>query len=229
MRRSLLVLYGTAVFIAIGLGVYLLIENHNRGVENADRIAREAEERQRLDDRAFRIVSVLCDSTKLWTPKQCDKIAAGVLQDPTIDFDKLEARNAKIVRATINRLFVGKPGERGEVGKGGTVGKPGRPGRPGKNGRNGAAGARGPAGARGSSGPRGIQGPGGSDGARGPQGPGGARGPAGPSGSAGPPGAQGPPGPVGPAGVPTPPESCTWTFITFNTPGGQKTGWVCIR
>lgn len=184
------------VILTIGLAaaVYqissLVSENKKRIRENRLLVERQLEARERDIAQAKFQTYVLCRSGGR-TVKQCDAIANGaVLPGNNIQLKKIEAALAKFGEATVTKLFVGPPGNRGSVGAGGKIGPAGPAGPKGNRGAKGDNGAPGPVG------PAGPRGPSGKTGGKGQTGSRGATGPPGPQGAAGPAGAQGPPGPV---------------------------------
>jgi hypothetical protein len=131
-------------------------------------------------------------------PRQCRKIARGIVLPPTLKLEQIEAELANLGETTITKLFVGKKGARGEVG----ASIRGPQGPPGQN----ATGQRGP------QGPPGI----GAKGDKGDPGNNGSRGPSGPA---------GPPGPPGPGF--SCPGTWTHVVLRLN-PNGALSAWVCV-
>lgn len=164
-----------------------------------------AEKTRKRNDAQMRFQAyVLCRSESR-SPRQCGRIAAGVVLPHRLTVDQLEAQFARIAELQVHKIFVN-----------GHLGLKGPQGPPGRTGAKGDVGERGPAGAQGVSGRSGARGPAGSPGKRGPPGVGivGPRGPVGPA------GAQGPPGEPGAGGA------CVWTVIRIPSVG---TFTVCTQ
>jgi Collagen triple helix repeat (20 copies) len=167
-----------AVFVACAIigftttvigGVYLVNERRKENTERLNREAamrRAAIVRQRKANAQIRFVAyVLCRSGGR-SPKQCDRIAAGVILSPNLTLDEIEARLGKIAELRVSHIFVkgqsglvGRTGPRGLQGIPGATGSRGAAGGIGARGSNGSRGARGPPGPQGSAGPAGPQGP----------------------------------------------------------------------
>jgi hypothetical protein len=199
--------------LSVVFGIYLLNKQRQANTKrlNQERAARmDAEQRRRRVDAQVRFTAyVLCRSGGR-TPKECRRIASGVILPPNLTLDQIEARFAKIAELSVQRIFVkGRPGLSGATGPRGPPGPRGLSIR----GPRGFRGAGGPGGPRGLRGPQGIQGP------MGQRGPGGT----------GPPGPRGATGPPGPPGVQGPPGSCpagsSWKLVGIPSVGQA---WVCI-
>jgi hypothetical protein len=196
-----------ALAAVIVFGLYLANEQSSQNTTRLD-AQREA------DIRLATAAKTFCISVG-FTEIQCDRFARGIVQESkNVTTDELDARLARIDRATVTKLFVGPPGERGPVG-------------PGLKGERGSTGPTGPRGGRGAPG-RGLPGARGQRGAQGAEGPRGATGARGPGGT-GPPGPRGATGPPGPPGVQGPPGSCpagsSWKLVGIPSVGQA---WVCI-
>jgi hypothetical protein len=163
-------------FFVLFAGGYLLNEQRKANSRQlaTERRARVEATRQRkhIDAQIHFTAYVLCRSEGR-TPKQCQRIANGIILPPSLTLDEIRARFGKIAEIRVQRILV-----RGKT----VAGAPGRDGRPGSRGSQGARGAKGE---RGSPGKRGNRGSPGASGQRGPPGP------------QGPPGVQGPPGTPG--------------------------------
>ena len=232
--RILGVIYGLAAFLALAGTGYLIYSNYHR-------IKEEEDDRRRTSRLSVRRDFAICRAFG-GSIKECERVIYR-LATPDLTPEEITAEIIRSDKIIVRRLFVGPPGKRGAVGPGGKLirgprGLRGRRGVPGRAGRPGSPGPRGRQGLRGLPGEtaeKGAKGEPGEPGVRGPSGPRGERGPRGLMGSAGARGLPGPagppghPGPQGPPGVPAPPESCTWTFVAFNSPGGQRVGFICLR
>lgn len=164
--RKIVIAY---VILAIGLG-FSIWEVGKLVDANKERIANERAARMEADRRARAAVGqsrlvfrTLCLSLR-YTRRQCRRAERGIILPPTLTLEQIEARIAKLRRATVTRLFVGPTGARGEIGPAGFRGPRGLPGAPGARGTQGPRGTRGSAGARGPQGPPGSRGPAGSSG-----------------------------------------------------------------
>jgi Collagen triple helix repeat (20 copies) len=218
------------VFVVLS-GIYLNHRQSNR--EKEQRLTTLQEQRRAIAQTRF-TAYVLCRSEGR-TPRQCRKIANGIVLSPQLNLDQLDARLARISDARVGSLIVGPPGHSGKVGAGGVRGLRGLIGKPGPAGPRGHRGHDGHAGARGAQGNPGLKGEQGPPGQRGAQGNSGARGIAGPPGARGPAGPAGPVGPRGPTGVSGPPGNPCPTGYTLKLyrlrlwPTGSVDAYICTK
>jgi len=165
-----------AVAVLLVLTVRLLTDTHDLAKQNEGQLKLQAEIRKRvqrrnrlLDAQARIIFRTFCYSVYR-SRKRCRRVEHGIILDPSLSVQEINARLAHLGRTSITKLFVGPKGSQGEIGPAGRgspgargpagpAGVNGRPGRNGKNGRRGPPGARGPRGAQGQTGPAGPPGP----------------------------------------------------------------------
>lgn len=198
--RALAVMWfigGIALAVLVAVGFQLLDRTNKLAKANRVQLMETEQARRRNDAQIRYQAYILCRSTNR-TPKQCKRIALGVVLPVNLSVDELEAELAKIAELRVKEIFV--------AGEAGVQGKQGPPGR---------TGARGASGARGSPGERGPPG----SAARGPRGPQGAAGAPGARGAPGERGPQGPPGAQGPQGPPGAGGACVWKTISIPSVG----------
>jgi hypothetical protein len=212
--------WGISVLIACAIlgfagsliaGAYLLSEqrkqNSRQLEQESQRRADQARELALAQAQSRVIFRALCFS--VYRKRQrCRRVEKGIILDPKLSVDEINAKLAHLGPTTITRLFIGKPGARGEVG----LGIRGPAGSPGARGARGATGSRGVPGAQGQRGAQGAQGPRGERGERGP----GGTGPPGPRGATG---ATGPPGPPGG-------NNCPGHWVLSSIPAVGE-AWIC--
>src|SRR5512132_1679461 len=128
-------LWGHAILVGLVLVIGLVaysVRSHDLSVLRA----KEAETR-RQGDVTSRVYTYSLARSLGYSKAQAKRLSDGVILDPKLTLDQIDAKIAEIGEARVSKLLVGPKGKRGAVGG---------LGRPGKTGKTGPRGISGPSG-----------------------------------------------------------------------------------